>query len=81
MRPKYLILVFAIASLSLVAPPPTWAQASPSETPPSPVTPPAGSLGANAGGKRADPEPADQAGFPHDLYRWVLPADNLGASA
>jgi len=29
------------------------------------------------GGKMADPEPADQAGFPHDLYRWVLPADNL----
>ena len=25
----------------------------------------------------ADPEPAKQAGFPHDLYRWVLPADNL----
>src|SRR5579872_7144168 len=34
-------------------------------------------LGANDGGPLADPEPARQAGFPHDLYRWVLPADNL----
>jgi cytochrome c peroxidase len=29
------------------------------------------------GGRMADPEPGDQAGFPHDLYRWVLPLDNL----
>jgi cytochrome c peroxidase len=28
------------------------------------------------GGKMADPEPPDQAGFPHELYHWVLPADN-----
>ena len=39
-------------------------------------TPPAG-LGDNDGGRMADPEPAKQAGFPHDLYRWVLPANNL----
>ena len=34
-------------------------------------------LGAGDGGPMADPEPAKQAGFPHDLYRWVLPPDNL----
>jgi len=38
---------------------------------------PTAGLGANDGGRMADPEPAKQAGFPHDLYRWVLPADNL----
>jgi cytochrome c peroxidase len=36
------------------------------------TTPP----GAADGGRMADPEPSDQVGFPHDLYRWVLPGDN-----
>ncbi len=46
------------------------AQAS-AAVPPSDVNP----TGAD-GGKMADPEPANQAGFPHELYHWVLPADN-----
>src|ERR1700684_3840023 len=41
------------------------------------IATPAVMLGANDGGAMADPEPAKQAGFPHDLYRWVLPTDNL----
>jgi cytochrome c peroxidase len=41
------------------------------------VATPAVMLGADDGGAMADPEPAKQAGFPHDLYRWVLPTDNL----
>ena len=69
MRPKNLARILFIASLGLAASIVAHAQSSPE-----PATP---SLGANAGGRMADPEPADQAGFPHDLYRWVLPEDNL----
>jgi cytochrome c peroxidase len=62
----------AAASASNAAPSTkAMAAASPSPT----AEPPA--LGAGDGGPLADPEPAKQAGFPHDLYRWVLPTDNL----
>src|SRR5258708_1230943 len=69
MRPKNLALILFIASLGLAASLVAGAQSSPA--------PPTPSLGVNAGGRMADPEPATQAGFPHDLYRWVLPEDNL----
>ncbi len=69
MRPKNLARILFIASLGLAASIVAHAQSSPEAATPS--------LGANAGGRMADPEPADQAGFPHDLYRWVLPEDNL----
>ena len=80
-RPKYVARILFLASVGLAAPMLAQAQTSApkSSALPSPAaaTPPTISLGVNAGGRMADPEPANQAGFPHDLYRWVLPDDNL----
>src|SRR5579871_2326098 len=69
MRLKHLTRILLLASVALAASIPARAQS------PAPSASPA--LDINAGGKLADPEPANQAGFPHDLYRWVLPDDNL----
>ncbi len=67
MRPKFLVLILFSASVGMASGVPARAQTSPAP----------GTLGATDGGKMADPEPAAQAGFPHDLYRWVLPPNNL----
>ncbi len=69
MRPKYVARILFLASVALAAPMLAHAQPSPENA--------AATLGINDGGRMADPEPANQAGFPHDLYRWVLPPDNL----
>ena len=69
MRPKYVARILFLASVALAAPMLAHAQPSPEST--------AAGLGVKDGGRMADPEPANQAGFPHDLYRWVLPPDNL----
>jgi cytochrome c peroxidase len=81
MRPNFVARILFIASIGLSAS--TLAQAqTPSEKPkpeasPSAATTPPATPGVSDGGRMADPEVADQVGFPHDLYRWVLPADNL----
>jgi len=69
MRPKYAARILIIVSVGIAA-----SMLARAQTAPETATP---SLGINAGGKMADPEPSNQAGFPHDLYRWVLPEDNL----
>ena len=69
MRPKQLTRILIVAALGVVVSGPARAQ-TPSENA-------APALGTNAGGRMADPEPSNQAGFPHDLYRWVLPENNL----
>ena len=89
MRSKYVARILLIASVGLAASMMAQAetaseqatpapQASKSAAPPSPAAAASSAtLGANDGGSLADPEPAKQAGFPHDLYRWVLPTENL----
>ncbi len=92
MRSKYVARILLVASVGLTAPIMARAETASEQPSPAPqasqaTAPPAvpnqnavspiAILGANDGGRMADPEPAKQAGFPHDLYRWVLPTDNL----
>src|SRR5271166_6004022 len=69
MRLKSLARILIIASVAVAS-----SISAQTQTQSNIATPP---LAINAGGKMADPEPSNQAGFPHDLYRWVLPEDNL----
>lgn len=93
MPSKYLARILLIASVGLAtsnlaraetasepltpAPQASKAEASAAALPSPAAASSIAALGADDGGRLADPEPAKQAGFPHDLYRWVLPADNL----
>jgi cytochrome c peroxidase len=72
MRPKTLAQILLLASVGVAV-----SIAARAQTPASTAIPASPAPRLNPGGRLADPEPASQAGFPHDLYRWVLPDDNL----
>jgi len=72
MRPKTLAQILLLASVGVAV-----SIAARAQTPASTAIPASPASRLNPGGRLADPEPASQAGFPHDLYRWVLPDDNL----